>query len=115
MTRSVSDIRRRSLIAFNEAYIHNLDKASYIINSYYRLCGLSDTLLYRDNDAYLHDKPYTARLHDKEDRWVIRLNKALKPYGLTLMYFSWLPSICIKDESKKGNCGNRVYEPTFYN
>ena len=108
MTYSVSDIRRRSLIAFNEAYIHDLDKASYIINSYYRLCGLSNTLLYRDNDAYLHDKPYTNELHDKKNKWVIRLNKTLKPYGLKLRFFSWLPSIC-------DNNDNRVYEPMFYN
>ena len=115
MTYSVSDIRRRSLINFNEAYIHDIDKASYIINSYYRLCGLSNTLLYRDNDERLYNSHYTRSLHDKEDRHVERLNKVLSEYGLTLIFFSWLPSICIKDENKKGNCGNRVYEPTFYN
>lgn len=105
---TISNYRLKALERFDDSYINDWRTANYIINSYYRLCGLSTTLLYRDNDAYLHDKPYTNELHNKEDRWVIRLNKALQPYGLKLRFFSWLPSIC-------DNNDNRVYEPMFYN
>ncbi len=105
---TISNYRLKVLERFDNNYINDWHKANYIINSYYRLCGLSTTLLYRDNDAYLHDRPYTIQLHDKEDRWVIRLNKVLKPYGLKLRFFSWLPSICDSND-------NRVYEPMFYN
>lgn len=113
MRYTIADIRYNSLNRFNEAYIHDINKASYIINSYYRLCGLSNRLLILDNDERTYNTRYTTNLHAREDRHINRLNEALKPYGLCLMFFSWLPSICIKDDS--GNKGTRVYEPTFYN
>lgn len=43
--------RERALNNFNEDYIKDFEKASKIINSFNRLCGLSEHNCYLQNDA----------------------------------------------------------------
>lgn len=104
---TTAQIREARLIRFNSDYIHDIDRARYLINSYYRLCGISNRLLELDNDYYYHDRPYTKELHIKEDKAVDRLRKNLNSYGLTLTFYSWLPTITDLN-------GYTAYEPISY-
>lgn len=94
------------LVKFNNAYINDMEKASYIVNSFNRLCGLCDTLLIRENTESLANSRYTKELEEKETRWIARLNKVLSEYGLSLVWSSHIPSIGIKEEST--NCIKEV-------
>ena len=98
---TVAQRRERQLIRFNEDYIHDLDRAKYLVNSYHRLCGLIENVFYRENDERLYNSPYTQELEAKQDRWIERLNNNLAPYGLSLCWSGLYPTIGIKG---KNNC-----------
>lgn len=69
-------------------------KLKTLINSYYRLCGLEERLLYWTNDYNLHNRGFVQRAQDKADKWCDSLVERLNKFGLTLVYFSYLPTIC---------------------
>ena len=100
--------REKELNNFNDKYIHDIDTARKIINSYYRLCGLSYRVCELQNDEYWHNKPYTQDQEAKEARHIDRIKAYLKPYGLTLDYSGIYPSICIKDP-KTGGIATTAY------
>ena len=110
---TIAQRRERQLQSFNEEFIKDISKASYIINSFYRLCGLDEWLLYAENDPRRCNSRYTQEQEEKALRWIARLNKHLAPYGLKIAYSGYLPSICIMGE---GNRIDRVvYSGIFYN
>lgn len=73
------------------------DKAKNMMNRYYRLCGMDESLLYLENDERWHDKPYTKELEAKRDKAYDRLSADFKNYGLKLQYFGYLPTITDQD------------------
>lgn len=95
-TLTITERKRNQLERFNADYINDISKASYIINSFNRLCGLSDALLYRQNTESLCNSRYTKELEEKEERWIKRLNNVLKEYGLSLVWSGHIPQIGIK-------------------
>lgn len=97
---NISELRKKELVRFSEAYGIDRNEASKIINSFYKFCGLEETLLYRENDEKLANSRYTAELQEKEARWIERLNKYLSPYKLKLVWFGCFPSICEKGTTK---------------
>lgn len=99
--------RERALINFNNEFINDLEKARKIINSYYRLCGLSYRVCILQNDSELHATPYTQEQEEKEQRHIQRLNNYLKPYGLNIAYSGIYPSIVILDKTRPGTCIER--------
>lgn len=111
---TIAQRRERALNRFNEEHIHDEEAARKIINSFYRLSGLSERVFYRQNDEKLYNSRYTLSLEEKEDRWISRLNGYLKPYGLKVIYFGIFPTICKPDNEKSGNCGTPVYESILY-
>ena len=96
-TLTTAQLRHNELIKLNDSYIHDINKANYINNCYYRLCALSTRLLELDNDYYTANLSYTQDLHKKEERMIDRLNNTLSAYGLKLVWFSFRPSICKDD------------------
>ena len=83
-------------------------EAKRLMNSYYRLCGLSETNLYRANNEHTCDSRYTKESEDRELRWYKRLRNEFEKYcGLTLFYACYHPSIGTKDEH--GGVETKVY------
>lgn len=56
----------------------DIQDARRTMNSFYRLCGLDEQLLYLENDEQTHDKPYTLEKAAKRDKWFDRLNTIFK-------------------------------------
>lgn len=72
-------------------------EARRLMNSFYRLCGLSERNLYLANNERTCNSKYTAESEAKEDRWYNRLKGEFeKTYGLTLFYTGYAPSIGVR-------------------
>jgi hypothetical protein len=72
----------------------DIQEARKNMNSYYRLCGLSETNLYLSNDERTCNSTYTKKSEDRETKWHKRLDKVFKDtYGLRLVYCGYFPSI----------------------
>lgn len=52
----------------------DLQDARKTMNSFYRLCGLDEQLLYLENDERFCDRASTHEKAAKRDRWLDRLN-----------------------------------------
>jgi hypothetical protein len=64
------------------------------MNSFYRLCGLSETNLYLSNSERSANSRYTKESEARECRWYKRLDKTFKAtYGLRLVYCGYTPRI----------------------
>ena len=82
-------------------------EARRIMNSFYRLCGLSETNLYLANDERTANTPYRHRSEEREYNWFVRLNKQFNEiYGLSLFYSGYAPSIGIKYPG--GGCAEKI-------
>ena len=88
----------------------DIQDARRTMNSFYRLCGLDEQLLYLENDERTHDKPYTLEKAAKRDKWFDRLNAIFKKeYNACLVYFGYCPTIC------EQNTTQDLYLRHFYN
>lgn len=87
----------------------DIQAARKTMNSFYKLCGLDETLLYRNNDKKTYNSRYTRELEEKSERWVKRLNEYLKPFKAEIKYFGYLPTIC------NINTTQDLYLAHFYN
>lgn len=85
-----------------------ITEARRIMNSFYRLCGLEERLLYLVNSEKTCNSQYTASLEVKAKKWRERLQAAFKPYGLMLVWYGYLPTIT------DHKCGNEVIYTYFY-
>ena len=90
---TIAQLREKALDRFNNDYINDFDKARNFVNRFYRLSGLADRLLIYDNDERLCNRSWVLEEHNKEDLMLDRLRNDLKPYGLTIRYYSWLPTL----------------------
>ena len=69
-------------------------KARKLMNSFYRLCGLSERNLYLTNCEHTCNKPSTKESEEREYKWFKLLNKEFREFcGLELVYCGYHPSI----------------------
>lgn len=88
----------------------DIDNARKAMNSYYRLCGIEERLLYLENNERTCNGWGTKRLEERRDKWFLRLNEIFKiNYNAELVYFSYLPSIC------ESGTTHDLYLTYFYN
>lgn len=98
------------LIAFNPEAGEG--KARRLMNSFYRLCGLSEWNLYAQNDSDRCNTAYAKRQEEREIQWYERLDKDFNDtYGLRLVYCGYMPSI---GTLNKGNGFSEKIERIFY-
>ena len=72
----------------------DIEKAWYLMNSFYRLCGLCERNLYLANDERTANLKSTKESEDREYKWYKRLSKEFEDFaGLTLTYCGYVPSI----------------------
>lgn len=76
------------------------DNASRLMNSFYRYVGLRVRNVEDDNNARTANGRWHKESEEREDRWLERLNKAFKEYGLILVFYGIYPTIT---EHKGGN------------
>lgn len=83
--------------------------ARRIMNSYYRLCGLDERLLYLENNERTCNSRYTEQQEERRDKWYKRLNKEFSEFNACLVYFGYCSTICKKDSTQD------LYLAYFYN
>ena len=90
---TIAQLREKALENFTTEYIKDGDKARNLVNRFYRLSAMDDKLLILENDEYFYNRPCTINLRNKADKALDRLRDDLKAYGLTIRYYSWLPTL----------------------
>lgn len=98
-TVTIAQLRKRSAIDLAERKVsrpsaEEIAKATSIMNSYYRLCGLDERLLYLENDERTCNSRFVKELEEKREHWYKRLNAQFKEYSATLIYFGYHPTVC---------------------
>ena len=78
-----------------------------LINSFYRLNGLLERLLYLDNDDVTCNLKSTIALNEKALKWIERLNNKLKPYDLHIIQYGYLETLETID-------GKYTYNAIYY-
>ena len=99
--KTIHELRERELkvlIARNPGL--GASHARKLMNSFYRLCGLSWQNLELENDELRCNTKYAHRQEDRENRWYDRLNGEFKKaYGLQLKYCGCMPAIGTVNEN----------------
>ena len=96
--QTIAQLREREiekLVSFktNDPTEADFAEARRLMNSFYRLCGLSETNLYLANDERTCNSKYTLKSEERESKWHERLNKQFQEiYGLCLVYCGYAPS-----------------------
>ena len=87
----------------------NLEKAEYLMNSFYRFVGLNERIAYMENDEYTYTRrrKYIEHENERIDRWIKRLNKGFADFGLKLVSPGLYPIIC-------DSTGHRVIYTYYY-
>lgn len=71
------------------------------MNSYYRLCGLDERLLYLESNERTYNSRFVKELEEKQEKWYKRLNAQFNEYSAELIYFGYFPTICAKGTTQK--------------
>lgn len=90
---TIAQMREKALDRFNTDYIKDMTKAANLVNRFYRLSAMDDRLLILENDERTIYSRYTTELTARAERCLDKLREDLKPYGLTIRYYSWLPTL----------------------
>ena len=112
--REMRERELKTLVSFktDKPKAEDWAEAKRLMNSYYRLCGLSRKNAYLQNDEKTCDSNYAKVNELREMAWHARLNEEFeKTYGLQLVYLAYYPSIGIKE--KHGGFHEKV-EHYFY-
>ena len=97
---TIAQLRECSLIQFNDSYIHDIEKARTIVRLYYLLARQDERLLYLDNDERMYNDPTTELLRIRRDHRHHKLSELLKPYGLRIVYYGFLPTIVTNNQKQ---------------
>lgn len=103
--------QKRQLALNNMVRDYNIpeDVARNLMNRFYRLCGALDRLIVLKNDARTANLRWVQKLSETTDKRNDKLNAEFKNYGLELIYFGYLPTIC-----PLGKNSSSEAVPTFF-
>lgn len=110
---TIAQRREAQLKRFNDEYIHDIEKAKKILNSYYRYVALVSRVGELENDSRYAYTRYCKSEQEKEARHYDRLTGYLKPYGISIFVPWSLPYLGIKEETS-GAIKTNVIEPILY-
>ena len=81
----------------NELYKRNeslgRDNAYKLMNSFYRYVGLRIRNFEDDNNESTANSRWHKANEDREERWLARLEKQFKEYGLIIVFYGIYPTI----------------------
>ena len=95
------EVKRLASMAVNPSD-DDIQKAARLMNSFYRLCGLSyhNCMLANNYGDKIASSPATKASEEKESRWFKHLRSEFESFaGLTLTYGGIYPSIGVKNAS----------------
>lgn len=103
----IATARAREVERLTEKYTHDFAVSQNLMNRYYRVCGALNRLLILENTETTCNEDYTRNLGEKTKNAVERLKIDFEKYGLTFVFYGFLPTIT----DKKGN-NEKIY--TFF-
>lgn len=104
MKRTISEARRMELEKLTVNYTHDHATSINLMNRFYRICGALNRLLILENTEATANTAYTQDLNNKTEKAITRLKADFEKYGLTLVFYGYLPTIT----DKPGN-NDRIY------
>lgn len=88
------EVYRLAARVHEEPTPEDIATARRLMNSFYRLCGLSERVCMLENNDRTCNLPSTSRLEEKRGRWAARLDTDFNAeYNLHIQYLGIFPSI----------------------
>ena len=109
MKRTIAEARRMELERLTANYTHDNAISENLMNRFYRICGALNRLLILENTEMTANTVYTQDLDNKTQKAITCLKADFEEYGLTLVFYGYLPTITDKPGS------NDVIFTFFYN
>lgn len=104
MKKTIAEARRMELENLTANYTNNHAISENLMNRFYRICGALNRLLILENTEATANTVYTQDLDNKTQKAINRLKADFGKYGLTLVFYSHLPTIT----DKPGN-NDKIY------
>lgn len=108
MKRTIAEARRMELEKLTDNYTHDNAISENLMNRFYRICGALNRLLILENTEMTVNTAYTQDLDSRTQKAINRLKADFEKYGLTLVFYGYLPTIT----DKPGN--NEKIHTYFY-
>ena len=109
MKKTIAEARRMELEKLTDNYTHDSAISENLMNRFYRICGALNRLLILENTEMTANTVYTQDLDNKTQKAITCLKTDFEKYGLTLVFYGYLPTITDKPGS------NDVIFTFFYN
>lgn len=104
MKRTIAEARRMELENLTANYTHNSAISENLMNRFYRTCGALKRLLILENTETTVNTVYCQDLDNRTSKAVDCLKADFEKYGLTLVFYGYLPTIT----DKPGN-NDKIY------
>lgn len=104
MKKTIAEARRMELEKLTANYTHDSAISENLMNRFYRICGALNRLLILENTELTCNAAYTQELSEKTENAIERLKADFEKYGLTLVFYGYLPTIT----DKPGN-NDKIY------
>lgn len=96
MKRTIAEARRMELERLTANYTYDSTTSENLMNRFYRICGALNRLLILENTEATANTVYTQDLDNKTQKAINRLKADFEKYGLTLVFYGYLPTITDK-------------------
>ena len=104
MKKTIAEARKIELERLTANYTHNNAISENLMNRFYRICGALNRLLILENTETTANTAYTQDLDNKTQKAITCLKANFEKYGLTLVFYGYLPTIT----DKPGN-NDKIY------
>lgn len=96
MKKTIAEARRMEIEKLTANYTHNSAISVNLMNRFYRICGALNRLLILENTETTANAVYTQDLDNRTSKAIDRLKADFEKYGLTLVFYGYLPTITDK-------------------
>ena len=99
---TIAEKRENELQRACKEYNIPYETGKHLMNRFYRLNADNERLLYLENDDRTCNRRSTKDLSESVNRRTEKLSADFEKFGLYLMYFGYLATICIKGSTATG-------------
>ena len=107
--RTIAQKREQALNNMIRDYNIPENTARTLMNRFYRLCGALDRLVILENEERTANLRWVNELTETTNKRSKKLSEDFNLYGLNLVYFGYLPTICPLGKSSSSEA-----VPTFF-
>lgn len=104
MKKTIAECRATELEKLTANYTHDYAVSENLMNRFYRICRALNRLLILENTETTVNTVYTQDLDNRTSKAIDRLKTDFEKYGLTLVFYGYLPTIT----DKPGN-NDKIY------